>query len=76
MSDGKEITGPAWTGWLKRGETQGTVVGELKDSWNWVIHITGTLDKEHGGYVLTGTTGEVPEALRVPIVDDPVTKDG
>ena len=76
MSDAPKTDGPAWTGWLKRGDAPGTVTGELVDSWGWKIHITGTLDKENGGYVLTGTTGEVPEALRVPIVDDPVTKDG
>lgn len=73
MSEDKAII---WTGWLKRGEQAGTVVGELKDTWGWPIEIKGTLDKENGGYVLTGTTGTVPDALRVPIVDDPVTKDG
>ena len=65
-----------WTGWLKRGDEAGTVVGELKDSWGWPIEITGRLDKDAGGYVLEGRTGTIPESMAVPIVDDPITKDG
>lgn len=83
MSDTKDPTSvPSedrvviWTGWLKRGPTAGTVVGELKDSWGWPIEIEGELDKEAGGYILRGRTGAVPDALKVPIVDSPVTKDG
>ena len=71
MSDDPKVI---WTGRLTRGDAPGTVVGFLADTWNWKIHITGTLDRENGGYVLTGTTGEVPEALRVPLVDDPPDK--
>lgn len=77
MSDTKaEEKAVIWNGWLKRGEAAGTVVGELKDSWGWPIEIEGTLDKENGGYILRGRTGTVPDSLRVPIVDAPVTKDG
>ena len=75
-TDATASDAPIWTGRLTRGDSPGTVTGYLQDVWQWKIHITGVLDKEAGGYVLTGTTGEVPEALRVPIVDSPVTKDG
>lgn len=68
--------GPVWTGRLTRGDAPGTVTGWLEDTWKWRIHITGTLDKEVGGYVLRGRTGTVPDALKVPIIDSPVTKDG
>ena len=64
-----------WTGHLKRGDAPGTVVGFLQDEWQWGIEITGTLSAE-GGYVLEGRTGAPPESLIVPIVDDPITKDG
>ena len=65
-----------WTGWLKRGELPGTVVGELLDNWQWPIAITGYLDKEGGGYVLQGRLGKVPDNLHIEAIDDPVTKDG
>lgn len=65
-----------WTGWLKRGETQGTVQGEITDQWGWSVYITGTLDKENGGYRLEGRLGPPPDSLRVPIVDDPVAASG
>lgn len=64
-----------WSGWLKRGETAGTVVGFLEDVWKWRVEITGTL-QEGGGYKLEGRLGKPPECLRVPIVDDPVTDKG
>jgi len=59
-----------WTGWIKRGELTGTIVGELVDSWGWPIAIAGTLDKEGGGYVLQGRLGKVPENLRLEGIDD------
>ena len=65
-----------WTGWLKRGELPGTVVGELLDNWQWPIAITGYLDKEGGGYVLQGRLGKVPENLQLEGIDDPTGKDG
>ncbi len=65
-----------WTGWLKRGELPGTVVGELLDNWQWPIAITGYLDKEGGGYVLQGRLGKVPATLRVEAIDEPITKEG
>jgi len=65
-----------WKGWLQRGDAPGTVVGELRDSWGWVVSITGTLDRENGGYTLEGRLGDPPAALRIPIVDDVVDKPG
>jgi len=59
-----------WTGWIRKGELPGTIVGELKDSWGWPIAIAGTLDKEGGGYVLQGRLGKVPENLRLDGIDD------
>ena len=72
MSEDKPVI---WTGHLARGEAPGTVNGEHTDEWGWTVFITGALRPE-GGYRLEGRLGPVPEALRVPIVDDPVTKDG
>jgi len=40
------------------------------------VSVTGTQDKAAGGYTLEGRLGDPPAALRIPIVDDPVTKDG
>ena len=65
-----------WTGWIRKGELPGTIVGELVDSWGWPIAIAGTLDKEGGGYVLQGRLGKVPDNLHIEAIDDPVTKDG
>jgi hypothetical protein len=59
-----------WTGWIRKGELPGTIVGELKDSWGWPIAIAGTLDKEGGGYVLQGRLGKVPENLQLEGIDD------
>ena len=59
-----------WTGWIRKGELPGTVVGVLVDSWLWPIAITGYLDKEGGGYVLQGRLGKVPENLRLEGIDD------
>jgi hypothetical protein len=65
-----------WTGWIRKGELPGTIVGELVDNWLWPIAITGYLDKEGGGYVLQGRLGKVPENLRLEGIDEPVAKDG
>ena len=72
MSETEDEHDPAtiWTGWIKRGELPGTIVGELVDSWGWPIAIAGTLDKEGGGYVLQGRLGKVPENLRLEGIDD------
>ena len=72
MSDERRVI---WQGHLDRGEEAGTVTGWIQDTWGWRIHITGTRDPA-GGYVLEATVGEPPASLRVPIVDDPVGKDG
>jgi len=65
-----------WTGRLTRGDTAGTVVGHLVDSWGWRVEITGTLDKEGGGYVLEARLGPVPANLHVEAIDEPITKEG
>ncbi len=59
-----------WTGRLTRGDAPGTVVGHLVDSWGWRVEITGTLDKEGGGYVLEARLGPVPANLHVEAIDD------
>jgi hypothetical protein len=63
-----------WTGWIKKGELPGTIVGELRDSWNWVVTLAGSIDKESGGYSLQGRLGAPPATLRVEAIDEPTTK--
>ena len=58
-----------WTGWIRKGELPGTIVGELRDSWNWVVTLAGSIDKESGGYSLQGRLGPAPESLRVEAID-------
>ena len=58
-----------WRGHLKRAQ-DGSIVGELRDTWNWCIAITATPNPE-GGYLLEGRIGEIPAALRLPIDDEP-----
>ncbi len=65
-----------WTGWIRRGELPGTIVGVLVDSWGWTVTLAGALDQEGGGYTLQGRLGPVPATLRVEAIDDPITKDG
>jgi len=65
-----------WTGWIRKGELPGTIVGELVDHWGWVVTLAGSIDKESGGYVLEARLGPVPATLRVEAIDDPVGKDG
>ena len=65
-----------WTGWIKRGELPGTIVGELVDHWGWVVTLAGAVDKEGGGYSLQGRLGAVPATLRVEAIDGPITKEG
>lgn len=57
-----------YTGYLRK--ENGAVVGQLADTWGWIITLTATPSPE-GGYVLTGTLGEIPPSLRVPLLDDP-----
>ena len=65
-----------WTGWIRKGELPGTIVGVLVDSWLWPIAITGYLDKEGGGYVLQGRLGKVPDNLHIEAIDDAPDKAG
>ena len=65
-----------WTGWIKRGELPGTIVGELKDSWGWTVALAGSLDKEGGGYALQGRLGKAPDSLLVEAIDDVPDKAG
>jgi hypothetical protein len=60
----------AFTGQLKRGDAEGTIVGTLTEQpWGWTINIVGTRN-DSGGYSLTGTLGDPPKSLRVPLIDD------
>jgi hypothetical protein len=65
-----------WTGWIKRGELPGTIVGVLVDSWGWTVTLAGALDQEGGGYSLQGRLGKAPDNLRVDAIDDPITGKG
>ncbi len=62
------MTDAAFTGHLKRGDVPDTIVGVIKDSWGWEIHLIGTRDPS-GGYTLSGTLGPTPPNLR--LIDDP-----
>lgn len=60
----------AFTGQLKKGDTEGTIVGYLKEHpWGWTIRLIGTRDPG-GGYTLSGTLGEPPQSLRIGLIDD------
>ena len=65
-----------WTGWIRKGELPGTIVGELVDHWGWVVTLAGSIDKESGGYVLEARLGPVPATLRVEAIDEGPDKDG
>jgi hypothetical protein len=65
-----------WTGWIKRGELPGTIIGQLVDHWGWVVTLAGAVDPEGGGYQLLGRLGPVPEPLRVEAIDDGPDKAG
>jgi hypothetical protein len=65
-----------WTGHLTKGDTPGTVKGYLEDTWHWRVELTGTLDKEGGGYVLQGRLGKVPDNLHIEAIDDAPDKAG
>jgi hypothetical protein len=64
-------TAPQYTGELRRGTEPNTVVGEIRDQFGWVIHITGTLDPATRAYALTGTLGATPAALHIATIDGP-----
>ena len=63
------VSSAIWTGTLRRGAEANTVEGVLRDSWGWAVTLTGTR-QDDGSYVLTGTLGEPPASLRVPLLDD------
>jgi hypothetical protein len=46
-----------YTGHLRR--VDGDIVGEIRDTWGFTIHLTATPDQA-GGYTLTGTLGDPP----------------
>lgn len=75
MSEAKDERAVIWKGWLKAGPTKGTIVGELRDQWDWAIEITGTLQDDRS-YKLEGKVGRVPDALRIGAIDDPPAKAG
>jgi hypothetical protein len=63
------MTDAIWTGTLQKGTEPGTVVGELRDRFGWVVTIRGVL--QHGGeYRLEGVLGDPPPALRIHGLDD------
>jgi hypothetical protein len=50
-------------------QADGTIAWKLTDFCGW--QITGTATKDPaGGYTMTGVLGDIPEALRIPIIDD------
>ncbi len=57
-----------YTGFIRKDQKTGTIVGRLVDNWGWTITLAATPDPA-GGYTLTGTLGDVPDALRIPLVD-------
>lgn len=63
------MTAPQYKGELRKGDAPGTVVGVLLDKFQWKIHLHGTRNPD-GSYTLTGTLGETPPALRIPMLDD------
>ena len=65
-----------WTGWIKRGELPGTIVGVLVDSWGWTVTLAGALDQEGGGYSLQGRLGKAPDNLHIEAIDDAPDKAG
>lgn len=58
-----------YTGFIARDGAN--IRGVIKDGWGWTIELIGTPGEQDGvrGFVLTGTLGEVPEALRIPWLD-------
>lgn len=56
-----------YTGRLQRAP-DGTISGYLVDVWNWRINITAEKDPD-GGYRLVGVLGEIPDCLRIPLLD-------
>jgi hypothetical protein len=64
-------TAPQYTGTLTKGDAPGTMVGEIKDKFGWVIHITGTLDPATRSYAIEGRLGPTPPALHIDTIDGP-----
>jgi hypothetical protein len=64
-------TDPQYRGTLAKGDTPGTVVGSITDSWGWVIELRGTLDPETRAYRLEGRLGPTPPALHIVALDGP-----
>lgn len=57
----------AWTGHVDKNP-DGTLAVWVSDEWGWRADLVGTRDPA-GGYRLTGTLGEAPEALKIEGVD-------
>jgi hypothetical protein len=68
------MSGGAWTGHMDR-DAEGNITLWVADEWGWRVTFTAERDPA-GGYKLSGQLGEVPPALRVPLVDDPITPSG
>jgi hypothetical protein len=56
-----------WTGTLRRGTLAGTVTGEMRDKWGYVVTLSGTR-QDDGSYTLAGRL-EVPKSLGVVGID-------
>jgi len=61
---------PQWTGRIRKGDAAGTITGWMVDEWGWRLEFVATFDEASREYVLRGTTGEVPKALKVPAIDE------
>lgn len=59
-----------YTGELKKGDSPNTIVGVIRDSWGWEIHLIGTRN-DSGGYTLSGSLGPTPPALWINAIDGP-----
>lgn len=59
-----------YRGTLRRGEQDGTIVGELVDQLGWRIELFGTRAAD-GSYTLSGRVSAVgiPGPLRIPAID-------
>lgn len=62
---------PVYTGWIRRDGIN--VIGEIEDQWGWKIYLHGTPGRSNStpAFILTGTLGETPDALRIEAIDGP-----
>ena len=63
------MTDPIYRGSIKKGTEPNTIVGAITDAWGWSVFLKGTR-QDDGSYLIEGTLGEVPDALKLPLLDD------